>query len=80
VTPRNHIRGDGRIGMPDVRTRVDVIDRGGEVKLWCGHVPAVSLAGGTHPNRPPAAQPTADNCPISQKNKLKKVGVFFDHK
>ena len=36
---------DRRIGVADVRARVDVIDRGGEIELLLGHELRASLAG-----------------------------------
>ena len=48
VAAGDDVSRNGRVGVADVRARVDVVDRSGEVELFCvvGHgVPFFSLAG-----------------------------------
>jgi hypothetical protein len=65
--------------VPDVRTRVDVINRGSEIKLWFGHVPEPSLAG--HPNQTTvqtsgSSRPLKTNSPHPEENKVQKSARF----
>ena len=45
VTAREHVGNNGRVRMADVRPRVDVVDRRGEIKLllFGGHQATASL-------------------------------------
>jgi hypothetical protein len=36
VASRDDIGGDGGVGVADVGARVDVVDRRGEIELFCG--------------------------------------------
>jgi hypothetical protein len=55
--------------MPDVRARVDVVDRGGEVELLLGHELKVSLAGWAERSEQRGFNPA--------KNKVEKSWRFF---
>ena len=74
VTPRDHVRRNRRIGMTDVRARVDVIDRGSEIKLWLGHVPEPSLAG--RPSQSSQTDAIRSRSLTLTKIKLKKLAFF----
>ncbi len=72
MAARDNVSRDRRIGVADVRARVDVVDRGGQIELLLGHELRLSLAG--QPRRGPRHKTTPS------KNKVEKVGKSSEPK
>src|SRR5207237_9660457 len=79
VTPCDHIRRNGCIGMPDVRARVDIVNRGSEIELLPGHGCQGSVYQAAAEQRYRATRRTCRNG-LAPKLKLQKVETILSSK